>query len=106
MSDDRPCPRWMRRMISTARWVPPWQVVQRPPDSDALDVAREREHHRTGVALGTELDVLLDAVADDPGGALVAADVVYVAALAEDARGGGKGRPDLGHAAVVFDRGD
>src|SRR5262249_20675204 len=65
--------------------------------ADALHVARYREDHRTGVALGPDLGVLFDAVAHDPGGAVVAADVVDVAALAEDAGRCREGRADLRH---------
>src|SRR5512146_3562746 len=72
----------------------------------ALDVPREAEHHRAGVALRADLDVLVDAVAHQPGRAVIALDVVDVAALAEHAGRGRERRADLGHAAPVFSRGN
>ena len=74
--------------------------------ADAVDVAGEREDHRARVALRADLGPLFDAVAHDPGGAVVAGDVVDVATLPEDAGLGRERRPQLRHAAPVFDRGD
>ena len=47
MSDSRPPPRWMRRMISTMRWVPPWQVVQRPQDSSSRNQSKCEQRSMT-----------------------------------------------------------